>query len=224
MKTGDRIKLLREKLGISQAELANLCGWGNAGSGASRIGNYEKNIRNPKREDIIIIAKAFTNKFVHVIDPAWLQFGSGTTPPVILFENVAIPKGYIPILSFSDITANLNWRIINNKEWKIIPMFGDGNENSYAIRVKGDAMISSMPGKRSFLENDIIIIDPDKKPESGDFVLAIRDNEKEPIFSQYISYGGSNFLKPLNTQYPSITVDDSVKIVGVVTSHIDILK
>lgn len=224
MKTGDRIKMLREKLDISQSELAELCGWGNTNSSASRISNYENNIRNPKREDIIKIAKAFTNKFVHVIDPAWLQFGSGDIPPVIIFNNVAIPKGYIPILSPAEIKPDLDWRIINNSEWKSIPMFGNQNEKCYALRVKGDAMISSIPGKRSFLEDNIIIIDPEKSAKDGDFVIAIKGEEKEPIFSQFIDYAGKAYLKPLNPQYPTIAIDETITVIGVVTAHIDVLS
>lgn len=70
---GQRIRIAREYLSaerqqrISQADLAELCGWGQ-----TRIGNYERDIRNPNTEAIQVIA------MVTGCRAEWIQFGTGS--------------------------------------------------------------------------------------------------------------------------------------------------
>ncbi len=55
MKTlGSRIAHYRIAAGLSQAALAKACGW----ASQSRVGNYEKDTREPNLEDIALMAKA----------------------------------------------------------------------------------------------------------------------------------------------------------------------
>lgn len=55
MKTlGSRIAHYRTVAGMSQAALAKACGW----ASQSRVGNYEKNTREPSLDDIAVMAKA----------------------------------------------------------------------------------------------------------------------------------------------------------------------
>jgi transcriptional regulator with XRE-family HTH domain len=51
---GQRIKRLRKSAGMSQAQLAEACGW----KSQSRVGNYEVGSREPTLADIAAIAKA----------------------------------------------------------------------------------------------------------------------------------------------------------------------
>lgn len=64
---GKRIRLAREKVGYSQAELAERCSF----KGQSRISNYEKGDREPTVAELIQIATA-----LHV-EPSWLILGVG---------------------------------------------------------------------------------------------------------------------------------------------------
>ncbi|WP_431731932.1 helix-turn-helix domain-containing protein [Atlantibacter hermannii] len=63
-----RLKLIREQKGISQARLADLCGWVQ-----SRIGNYEAGRRSIGVDDAITISQALG------ISPAELMFGEDHT-------------------------------------------------------------------------------------------------------------------------------------------------
>lgn len=60
---GDRIKVSRQQLGLTQAELAKSCGLAQ-----SAIGNLESGIRKSPKH-ILIIAKALN------VDAMWLQYG-----------------------------------------------------------------------------------------------------------------------------------------------------
>ena len=66
-----RIKRLRKEAGLSQAQLADACGW----KSQSRVGNYEAGTREPNLADISAIAKALR------IDDAQLLL---STPPADL--------------------------------------------------------------------------------------------------------------------------------------------
>ena len=70
---GQRIRIAREYLSaerqrrVSQAELAELCGWGQ-----TRIGNYERDIRTADADAVAKIAE------VTGCRAEWIQFGTGT--------------------------------------------------------------------------------------------------------------------------------------------------
>lgn len=52
---GERIKCLRWRNRLTQAELGNLCGWPD-----SRIGVYERNeVKKPKKASLVKLASAF---------------------------------------------------------------------------------------------------------------------------------------------------------------------
>ena len=71
---GERIKALRTEKGMSQGQLAKLCGW----SGASRVANYEYGYRNVGVDDALSLAKAL-----------------GTTPVMILFGEQSDPSNWL---------------------------------------------------------------------------------------------------------------------------------
>lgn len=71
---GERIKALRTEKGMSQGQLAKLCGW----SGASRVANYEYGNRNVGVDDALSLAKALD-----------------TTPVMILFGEQSDPSNWL---------------------------------------------------------------------------------------------------------------------------------
>ena len=79
MKIGTRIAELRVARGWSQRDLAMRCGW----DSQSRIGNYERDSREPSLGDIEIIAKAF-----------------GITSQELLFGSAAEPSATGKIISY----------------------------------------------------------------------------------------------------------------------------
>ncbi|UYB71560.1 S24 family peptidase [Aeromonas veronii] len=84
---------------------------------------------------------------------------------------------------------------------------------AYAVRVKGDSMVSR-EGGRSYPEGTVLIVDPDVEPEAGRRVIArIGD---ETTFKELVRDAGQWFLKPLNPQYKMIPVTEEVAICGVV--------
>ena len=58
VQVGERIKVKRKALKLTQSELAEKCGW----KGQSRISNYESNTRQPKYADLELLAGALQCK------------------------------------------------------------------------------------------------------------------------------------------------------------------
>ena len=62
-----------------------------------------------------------------------------------------------------------------------------------------------------------IIVDPNRGPKPGDFVVAKDITAQKATFKQLTSDGLMSYLKPLNPAYPTQPIDnDRIRIVGVV--------
>ncbi len=211
MNLGNRIKQLRKKQNLSQTELAELCGWDSPG----RVANYENSSREPTINDIIKIAKALKS------DPSFLIFGQSINFPIssstIVFDNFYT----IPLIQWQDIALSKDELsdLIAKNEYEMIPMFGMEIKDCYALKVKGDSMVSTLPGNYSFPEGEIIIVNPSESPQNGDFVVALHKETKEPLFKQFIVDAGKKYLKSLNQYYPIIEFEDDIEIVGVVKKY-----
>jgi phage repressor protein C with HTH and peptisase S24 domain len=64
MSIGSKIKAAREAKGLSQAELAERCGWDSQG----RVGNYEKDTREPKIDDLRKIARVLDKPLIFFLE------------------------------------------------------------------------------------------------------------------------------------------------------------
>lgn len=101
-----------------------------------------------------------------------------------------------------------------------LPLPVDGSEKTFAVKIVNDSMTAATGGKKTFLMGDTIFIDPLKEYKSGDYVIAFTSNDNNAIFRQYIIDGNDRFLRALNADYQRITVDNSIKIVGVIIGHL----
>jgi|GEM_PF-693578 len=88
--------------------------------------------------------------------------------------------------------------------------------HAYALRVKGDSMISPYPGGRSYPEGTIIFVDPDRPITNGCRVIAKMPDSEEVTFKEYREDAGKRFLKPLNPQYQMQEIQDDNRLCGVI--------
>lgn len=88
---------------------------------------------------------------------------------------------------------------------------------AYALRVEGDSNHSKI---RS---GEIVIVDPDKVPESGKFVVAKRHSDAKVTLKMIQYNEGEPFLKPGNPEWPEpiIKIDGDWSICGVVIGKYD---
>lgn len=85
---------------------------------------------------------------------------------------------------------------------------------TYILRIRGDAM-TNPSGRPSFHPGDLIMVDPDREPEDGSFVVARIGDEQ--VLRKLTTENGKRYLKALNPAWPDIPLDDGVVICGGVT-------
>ena len=201
---GERLKTLREKAGLSQAALAEKCGW----ASQSRVGNYEKGVRKIGADDAAILATAL------MVHPAEILFG---LEPVNNVIPAPIGLRQIPIISYVQAgcwTESCECRAMDGSIETITTDLDLGSM-AFALEVRGDSMAPEI------LEGDVVVIDPDVDPLPGDIVAA-KNGSHEATIKQYRPRGtndqGQEYfeLVPLNPVYPTMRSDHHhVTIIGV---------
>lgn len=215
MKTlAERLQWAIDQAGIKKTELARACGvtrgavsqWFNGGT----LSLEGSNLTNA--------AKATG------INPHWLATGTGSrkndTEYAAIINVAPGPEivAYVPLISwvqagkFCESPGSLQKE--DAEDW--IPSIKRFGPNVYALRVVGDSMLSTYPGQRSYPAGSLIFVDPDTSVTNGCRVVArIHDNDTA-TFKVYSEDAGKKYLKPLNTQYPTVQMDESMHICGVV--------
>lgn len=91
------------------------------------------------------------------------------------------------------------------------PDIAKRQEGYFLLRVRGESMIDA-----GILDGDIVVVDANKLPSSGDIVVALVDNEN--TVKRYIKEDGKVFLKAENPEYENIYPEHDLYIQGVVTT------
>lgn len=225
-----RIAAARAHLGhrlghkISQAKLAEMCGWS---SGQSRIGNYENGGRQPGPRDLERLSE------VTGVSLMWLTFGQGqmvTNSAGYEPHQAGMPgeirdqagdykqdpraEGKVPLISWVRAGAAESPCLIyepgDAEQWLYCNRHHSAS--AYALRVKGDSMTTAV-GK-SYPDGSVIFVDPELRGNvsAGDAVVAKLAGSDEVTFKVLAQDSGKTFLRPLNKQYPMVT--DEFQILG----------
>ncbi|EMM8062673.1 LexA family transcriptional regulator [Morganella morganii] len=194
---GERLKSIRESKGLSQAQLAKLCGY----SAASRIGNYELGERKISADDAMIISEVLG------VSPAELMFGSQAEQVVRNYSYPLFTK-----VQAGCFTENGNsYTDRDAEDW--IPTAKKASNKAFWLEVEGHSMTAPQGGRPSFPEGILILVDPEEDVEFGDFCVARMLND-EFTFKRLIRDGGIEYLEPLNPRYELITINGNCQIVG----------
>ncbi|TVO37373.1 LexA family protein [Vibrio algivorus] len=204
---GLRLKQFRESVGISQKTLAERCGWG-----ASRIGNYEAGVRSINLDDAEILAKN-----LH-IQPYQIMFDENEIRAQRNIEPIEVQPTYqnnFPVLSAVQAgqwtEACEPYTLGDIEEWHETTV--RTSPRSFWLRVQGESMTS--PIGLSIPEGTLVLIDTEKTYENKSLVVAKLTDVNEATFKQYISDSGRTFLKPLNPNYPILSINENCRIIGV---------
>ena len=209
---GERLKALREKEGLSQAALAEKCGW----ASQSRVGNYEVGARKISADDAIVLAQALR------VRPELILFGSeDATPPTPNMVIAPPDTRRIPVLSYVQAGGWTDVNEIRECDGNLVYITTDLalGERAFAIELKGHSM------EPEFVEGDVVLIDPDEHPHPGDFVVA-KNGEEAATFKKYrprgIGEDGQEVfeLVPLNDDFPTMRSDrQHIQIIGTMVEH-----
>jgi len=197
----ERIKTLRNKLGIKQPELGRL-----AGVSKAAVSQWERGLAEPQRDALLELQRKRS------VNPLWVARGEGR-----MFLQAGIDDRHrAPLIS---------WSAVGSWPGVIEDQLPDVNNilcpirtgpNTYALRVQGDAMTA--PHGRSYPDGAIIFVDPDQTESAadGDSVIAELLPGDQVTFRTLVDDGANRYLRALNPAYLPITQDFEVlgKVVG----------
>ena len=199
MEIGERIKNSREKVGISQSELAR-----RVGVKPQAVQAWEAGRNGPSRKRIQAVAKELK---ISVLE---LEFGTTQelAGPSQKDSNVASftiagKIKFVPLVSW--VTAGQWAEVSDNyppgQGEDNIPCPSKCGPHSFALRVKGDSMEPEYPN------GSVIIVDPDREPRHDADVVVRLNSDMEATFKRLKIDGPRWFLHPLNDRYPVIPLE-----------------
>jgi SOS-response transcriptional repressor LexA len=215
----ERIKNLIAERGMTQAELAR------------QVGTKQQTISYLIRGAETTQSSRYTAKMATIlgVNPLWLQTGEGDPyAPMISMSQVNLFKDtcQIPIIPCKDIL-----KFISNEPFSIKGYLMSGNSspvNRFAFEIEDNSMAPE------FVPGDVVVIQADRDPISGDYVVArvpvpgelvlAQTGDDVVVLRKYKSRGGHKFeLVPSNSDWGSIqgadNTPENVRIIGVMFEH-----
>jgi len=211
MTTATRILTRRKSLKLSQRVLGKTLGVSHA-----TISLWETDMTKPNGQNLLHLARALKTT------TEWLAYGAGSEESEEGSDNplskpIELLAKRLPIISSSIASKwskNLAIKEIEKDiDYEEAP--STSSNNSFWMRVDGDSMTAT--AGLSIQEGMLILVDPEIEPSNGKLVIAKLHGSEETTFKKLMIDAGMKFLKPLNQSYPTLTIDENCKIIGVVT-------
>lgn len=199
-KLGKVIRKMREARGWSQGELAS-----RIGVDTSQVSRYERGKQDIPSDNLREIAKLFSTSVARLFMAAeGIGEDDGLSTGAQIYGRIPLIST-VPAGEFAEISDIFEPGYAD--EW--IPSPVPTKEHTFALKVVGDSMADDYP------EGTILVVEPDRDPCVGNLVIA-KCNGNESTFKKWVRDGGKDYLKPLNTTYPMIPMDETCFIIGVV--------
>ena len=185
---------------------------------------FEKDLDNITKDYLIKISKAYNcsmdwlisgegamDRGAHANNGREVQHNSRRVP-VLSYIQAGDPR---PVVDSYMAGAGMSDVAVDNETDQVLSM------ESFALVVAGNSMAPA------FRDGDIVVVDPDEKPQPGDVVVAVLDHDSEATIKKYRSRGNDASghhvfeLVPLNEDYHTIIVssENPGHIVGTVVEH-----
>lgn len=229
MKVTEELRKLRQRAGLSMAEVAQQLGYKTA-SGYQRYENPDEYTKEhfpiPFVHKLLVVLEGRGDPPIGLADMMPLAgITEGMTTEGI-FSYVGSLGPVLPsrvpistleklekILSPESFEENGIVRLRFQGEPKYAAVEKGYDYASFCIEISDNSMISEIKNKHSFRQQDKIICDPYVPAEPSDFVIAIRYADKHAVFRRYRLAGYDDAGKPiidlvaLNPDYPVIQIN-----------------
>lgn len=179
---GERIARLRKAAGHSQSALAALCGWEN---GQARIGNYERNTREPNISDLRQIASALSVSLMTLIEGEELnRIAESTTP--YGYAPTTLDYALIPQHSAQGSAGNGQMNdhvevvggLVFKRAW--LKRMNLREHNLQVIYVQGHSM------EPTVCDSDVVLIDHSQTTPQDGRIYLLRKHDSELIIKRLI--------------------------------------
>jgi SOS-response transcriptional repressor LexA len=206
---GSRIKSCRKVLGLTTKELAERIGT----LSSSRISNWEQGTRSPGPNEAKLLSE-------HLEVSASYLLGLTDNPHGELSYGVINHIRHIPLLNMKEAASMSELlqsdAIAKNEKTIVVDMFNPSlNSNSlFGVLVEDNSM------QPDFQIGTIVVIDGDKQPKPGDFVLVNLFSKNQVLLRKFGEVEGCLFqLIPSNDLWASnnIKQKEEVEILGIAT-------
>ena len=186
MNTGERVAMLRKKLGLSQDKLAEMVGYSER-SGIAKIENGNVDLPASK---IKALAKALNTTEIYLM----------ALEDDVMYNKASIPYRYIPLYG-PICCGNGGFNDDNILEYIPVPSAGLTDHKEYFCQYDvGDSMLEKIE------EGDLLVFEKCSVPEiNGIGCFCIDENTS--TCKKYVISGGIHMLMPLNSAYDPIVVD-----------------
>jgi SOS-response transcriptional repressor LexA len=206
MSLGTNIRQARLREGLTQTKLAQ-----RLHVSQQTVGGWERDEHGIGSQTLDRLAKALNSS----VDALY----SGHRPNVEPAQELG---RMLPLISWG--AANRWEEAINMHEPDVpeqwIPSPCAVSKNAFLLRVLGDSMDS--PRGESYPAGAIIIVDPQKMPDSGEPAVARLLDTGETTFKVYVRDGQIIYLKPLNPTY--LPLQEPFELVGAVLGQITLRR
>ena len=200
---GHRIYTRRKELKLTQTAVAAMIGVSSAS-----LTYWERDEIEPKNKNMAALARALD------CAPDYLLFGA-TFGGDVSFVTI---NARVPLIGWDKLSSYIEGEVMEKhgeaEDWIYCPV--QCAKSTFALRVKGDHMESPYPGKKSYLDGQIIFVDPTAEVKNGSRVISRRLDSTEATFKEYFEDDGKKYLKPINPQYPTVEINNETIIIGVV--------
>lgn len=190
----------RKRLGLSEQKFAEL-----VGVTRGSVQQWEKEGGTaPNRSKQAMVAKALGISVAHLMSGLSNVDAAETAGDVPLISWVQAGDWADAVDTFHPGEA---------EEW--LPCVRKHSKSSFALRVRGDSMTAPHGNSRTYPEDCIIFVDPEKRmPMNGDRVIAKLSGSNEVTFKVYKHEDGRQWLMPLNPSHEPIR--ESFKVLGTI--------
>ncbi len=206
MNIGERIKLSRSRLKMTQQQLGD-----KFGANKASISQWENGIYTPDAKNLSELAKALG------VSVFWLMDGKGDPTA----QNVGPAPALhlrVPLLDWvqaGDFCQSGRDNALGDDHERYACPNDKAGPNTFALIVRGESMTNPFGG-RSYPEGAIIFVDPDATAKPGDRVIACLQDGSCTFKELAENEQGRPYLRALNPRYTISEFDEPVKICGVV--------
>lgn len=206
----DLVKSRIKELKITQEKLAEMVGVTPGG-----MGHWLNKRREPSLDQIASILKAVNLEKMVLNSDGTIEYPDGFINNVSKVDIQPTYQASFPVLSAVQAgqwtEACEPYTLDEIDEWYETTV--RTSERCFWLRVQGDSM-TSLTGV-SIPEGMLVLVDTEREHENGSLVVAKLTDVNEATFKKFVRDSGQEFLKPLNPNYPMMTINGNCRIIGV---------
>ncbi|WP_332400316.1 LexA family protein [Vibrio metschnikovii] len=207
----DLVKSRMKEIGITQDGLAERMGVSQAS-----VTRYLNKKREPDLETIAEMMRHVGLKQMLLTSDGLVEYPDHAIANVSTVDIQPTYKARFPVLSSVQAGAWTEacepYMLADISEWH--ETTERTSKRCFWLKVEGDSMTSATGV--SFPEGTLVLVDTERDHENGSLVVAKLEDVNEATFKKLVLDAGQRFLKPLNTNYPIMSVNGNCRIIGVV--------